>query len=39
MVLVLGDDFRGAGQPIEVAPELPEDVDSIQADDESVCAS
>ncbi|MFD5318280.1 LCP family protein [Streptomyces sp. NPDC127098] len=39
MVLVLGNDFRGAGQPIEVPAELPEDVDSITADDESVCAS
>ncbi|KAB8160130.1 LytR family transcriptional regulator [Streptomyces sp. 3MP-14] len=39
MVLILGDDFRGAGEPIEVAPDLPDDVDSITADDEDVCAS
>ncbi|WP_326597008.1 LCP family protein [Streptomyces sp. NBC_01803] len=39
MVLVLGDDFRGAGEPIEVPAELPEDVTSITADDEDVCAS
>ncbi|GAA3876455.1 LCP family protein [Streptomyces sedi] len=39
MVLILGDDFRGAGEPIEVPAELPDDVDSITADDESVCAS
>ncbi|MDT0270726.1 LCP family protein [Streptomyces sp. DSM 44915] len=39
MVLILGDDFRGAGQPIEIAPELPADVDTITADDEDVCAS
>ncbi|WP_324612820.1 LCP family protein [Streptomyces specialis] len=39
MVLVLGDDFRGAGEPIEVPAELPEDVNSITADDEDVCAS
>ncbi|RBM09019.1 LytR family transcriptional regulator [Streptomyces sp. PT12] len=39
MVLVLGDDFAGAGQPIEVAPERPEDLEGITADDEDVCAS
>ncbi|WP_347877152.1 LCP family protein [Streptomyces sp. 8K308] len=39
MVLILGNDFRGPGQPIEVPAELPEDVDSITADDENVCAS
>ncbi|MGK5530168.1 LCP family protein [Streptomyces sp. URMC 129] len=39
MILVLGDDFRGAGEPIEVPAELPEDVNSITADDEDVCAS
>ncbi|TDC68587.1 LytR family transcriptional regulator [Streptomyces hainanensis] len=39
MVLVLGNDFRGPGQPIEIPAELPDDVDSITADDESVCAS
>ncbi|MEV1006650.1 LCP family protein [Streptomyces sp. NPDC049881] len=38
MVLVLGDDFRGAGEPIEVPAEIPDGVDSIQAD-EDVCAS
>ncbi|WP_129842278.1 LCP family protein [Streptomyces sp. RFCAC02] len=38
MVLVLGNDFRGAGEPIEVPAEIPDDVTSIQADDEDVCA-
>ncbi|WP_338058226.1 LCP family protein [Streptomyces avicenniae] len=38
MVLVLGDDFRGVGEPIEVPAEIPDGVDSIQADDD-VCAS
>ncbi|WP_062216353.1 LCP family protein [Streptomyces sp. NBRC 109706] len=39
MVLILGDDFRGAGQPIEITPEMPDDVNSITADDETVCAA
>ncbi|MDT0441591.1 LCP family protein [Streptomyces johnsoniae] len=39
MVLILGNDFEGAGRPIEVPAERPEDVDSITADDEDVCAS
>ncbi|MDT0346798.1 LCP family protein [Streptomyces litchfieldiae] len=39
MVLVLGDDFEAAGEPIEVPAERPADVDSITADDEDVCAS
>ena len=40
MVLILGDDFRGAGQPIEVPAEIPDDVETITADDEDdVCAS
>ncbi|UED85997.1 LCP family protein [Streptomyces profundus] len=39
MVLILGDDFRGAGQPIEITPEMPDDVDSITADDEPDCAA
>jgi LCP family protein required for cell wall assembly len=39
MSLVLGDDFVAAGQPIEVPATIPQDVDSITADDESVCAS
>ncbi|WP_324613336.1 LCP family protein [Streptomyces sp. SBT349] len=39
MSLILGDDFQGAGQPIEVPAERPADVDSITADDEDVCAS
>ncbi|ARQ70369.1 LCP family protein [Streptomyces marincola] len=38
MVLVLGDDFRGAGNPIEVPAERPEDLRSIEADNENVCA-
>ncbi|GAA2375327.1 LCP family protein [Streptomyces carpaticus] len=39
MVLTLGDDFRGVGIPIEVKAEKPADVDTITADDESICAS
>lgn len=39
MILTLGNDFRGAGEPIEVPAEKPEDVDTITADDEDVCAS
>ncbi|MDT0310243.1 LCP family protein [Streptomyces sp. DSM 44917] len=38
MRLVLGNDFRGAGEPIEVPAERPADVPSMTADDE-VCAS
>ncbi|MFD7510822.1 LCP family protein [Streptomyces sp. NPDC059853] len=39
MVLILGDDFKGVGIPIEVKAEKPADVDTITADDESICAS
>ncbi|WP_432746708.1 LCP family protein [Streptomyces sp. JH002] len=39
MVLTLGDDFQGVGIPIEVKAEKPADVDTITADDESICAS
>ncbi|MBB0228988.1 LCP family glycopolymer transferase [Streptomyces calidiresistens] len=39
MTLVLGDDFRGAGTPIEVEAKKPADLDSVTADDEDVCAS
>ncbi|GAA1923789.1 LCP family protein [Streptomyces sodiiphilus] len=39
MTLVLGDDFRGAGTPVEVPAKKPKDLDSVMADDEDVCAS
>jgi LCP family protein required for cell wall assembly len=39
MVLILGNDFSGAGQPIEGPAQMPDDVDSITADDKDVCAS
>jgi LCP family protein required for cell wall assembly len=39
MVLILGNDFRGAGERIGGPPQKPEGVDSITADDEDVCAS
>ncbi|WP_165987216.1 LCP family protein [Streptomyces sp. YIM 98790] len=38
MVLTLGDDFEEAGKPIEVPAEKPEDVDTVTAADEDVCA-
>nr|WP_241562680.1 LCP family protein [Streptomyces hoynatensis] len=39
MVLILGNDFRAAGEPIEVPAAIPDDVETITADDEDVCAS
>lgn len=39
MVLVIGNDFQSAGQPIAVPTKLPDDVNTIQADDKNVCAS
>ncbi|MGP4113987.1 LCP family protein [Streptomyces sp. 4N509B] len=39
MVLILGNDFSAAGEPIGGPPRKPDDVDSITADDEDVCAS
>ncbi len=39
MMLILGNDFSGAGQPIEGPAQMPDDVDSITADDKDVCAS
>ncbi|WP_333909835.1 LCP family protein [Streptomyces sp. ACA25] len=39
MKLVLGDDFRAAGKPIEIPAEKPQDLQAVTADDEDVCAS
>ncbi|MCE7083287.1 LCP family protein [Streptomyces sp. ST2-7A] len=39
MTLVLGDDFRGAGTPIEVEAKKPADLDSVTADNEDICAA
>lgn len=38
MALILGDDFRGAGVPIEVPAEKPDDLESTTAD-KTVCAA
>jgi LCP family protein required for cell wall assembly len=39
MVLILGNDFNGAGEPVGGPPRKPDGVESITADDEDVCAS
>lgn len=38
MTLILGDDFRGAGTPIEIPAEKPDDLKTSTADDEDICA-